>query len=216
MQSRRTIERTRELQLPSGLRKQPLQERSRAAIRRVLEVAAELVLEQGAAAMVGSPTLLLERSGISRGSFYAFFETPERVLDELALQCIEDSRHEVRERFAALELQHWTVLIDAIVDQYRGQFEIPLVRELWAGQQNLTANIRELDRIWVDELAHLVFMEFKKLAPMFERLTSIHCVVAIETMERLSQCAFRDNPHGDEAMMQEARVMLIEYLGTYE
>lgn len=216
MQRRHTIARTRELQLPSGLRKKPLQERSRAAIRRVLEVAEELILEQGAAAMIGSPTLLLERSGISRGSFYAFFETPERVLDELALQCIEDSRSQVRTRFAALELANWTVLVDAIIDHYREQFEIPLVRELWAGQQNLTANIRELDRIWVDELAHSLFEEFTKLAPQFERLTSVQCVIVVETMERLSQCAFRDDPRGDETMMLEARVMLIEYLGTYE
>ena len=35
-------------------------------------------------AVAASPTLLLQESGVSRGSFYSFFETPETVLEELA------------------------------------------------------------------------------------------------------------------------------------
>ncbi|CQD23248.1 TetR family transcriptional regulator [Mycolicibacterium conceptionense] len=72
--------------LAGGLRKRPLQERSKSMIQRILDTAAELVEEVGYEAVVGSPTLLLDRCGVSRGSFYAFFESPERVLDELCYQ----------------------------------------------------------------------------------------------------------------------------------
>lgn len=213
--SRESARRPGPPQLPGGLRKQPLQERSKAAIRHVLDVAAELVTEHGTQAIAGSPTLLLERSGISRGSFYAFFETPERVLDELALQCILESRDEMRGLFAALDSHDWRAIVDTLVNQYWGQFRKPLVRELWVGE-NLSPNSRVLDRIWVDEIATMVLEQFERHAPQFESLSFTQCLVVVESMERLSQYAFRDDPNGDDDVMQEAHAMVMGYLGSFE
>lgn len=201
--------------LPGGMRKEPLQERSKAAIRNVLDVAAELVVEHGTEALIGSPALLLERSGISRGSFYAFFETPNRVLDELALQCMQDSREEILAMLAARRTRKWSGVIDTLIEQYWNQFHIPLVRELWVGQ-HLTSNIRTLDRIWGDELAEILLNEFGKYAPKFQRLTIDHCVIAVEIMERLSQYAFRDDSDGDQHVKKEIRAVLLGYLGSFE
>lgn len=201
--------------LPGGLRKEPLQERSRAAIRNVLDVAAELVVEYGAEALIGSPTILLERSGISRGSFYAFFETPNRVLDELALQCMQNSREEILAMLAARRSRKWSGVIDTLIEQYWNQFHIPLVRELWVGQ-HLTSNIRTLDRVWGEELAEILLHEFGRFAPKFERLTIIQCVVAVEIMERLSQFAFRDDPDGDREVKAEIRCVLHGYFAVFE
>jgi AcrR family transcriptional regulator len=212
---RRSVNRSLISQLPGGLRKQPLQERSKAAIRGVLDSAAELVLEQGTQALIGSPTLLLERSGISRGSFYAFFDSPERVLDELALQCMQDSRDELVKLFAERRRRKWTEIVDVLSEQYWGQYHIPLVRELWVGQ-HLTSNIRTLDRVWAEELADLVLDEFQSHAPQFRRLTFTQCIVAVEILERLSQYAFRDQAQGDPAIKKEARSIVMGYFATFE
>lgn len=209
------LDRSRTSQLPGGLRKQPLQERSKAAIRCVLDAAAELVLEHGTEALIGSPTLLLERSGISRGSFYAFFDSPERVLDELALGCMQDSREELEKLFDGRRRSEWTEILETLIDQYWGQFRIPLVRELWVGQ-HLTSNIRTLDRLWADELANLLLEEFRSHAPKFERLTFTQCVVGVEIMERLSQYAFRESAEGDAAIKDEARSVVFGYFASFE
>jgi AcrR family transcriptional regulator len=74
-----------------GLRKKPLQVRSKATTQKILDVASQLLVEVGYEAIAASPTLLLQHSGVSRGSFYSFFETPEKVLEELAFQCMQDS-----------------------------------------------------------------------------------------------------------------------------
>lgn len=69
-----------------GLRKRPLQARSKVNTARILDTASRLLVDVGYQAIVASPTLLLQESGVSRGSFYSFFETPEKVLEELAFQ----------------------------------------------------------------------------------------------------------------------------------
>lgn len=212
---RRTVSGDFRTRLPGGLRKEPLQERSRAAIRNVLDVAADLVVEYGTEALIGSPALLLERSGISRGSFYSFFETPNRVLDELALQCMQESREEILAMLAARRSRKWTGVIDTLIEQYWSQFHIPLVRELWVGQ-HLTSNIRTLDRLWGEELAEILLHEFAKYAPKFERLTIGQCMIAVEIMERLSQYAFRDDVDGDQNVKAEIRSVLHGYLAAFE
>jgi AcrR family transcriptional regulator len=201
-------------QLPGGLRKQPLQDRSRAAISRVLDVAAELVVEVGAEQMVESLPLLLERSGISRGSFYAFFESPEAVLDELALQCMLGSVEVFDRAVKNRRGEQWELIIDGLVDAYTHQFRIPLVRELWVRQQ-LSTTVRALDRAWIDNLASAMFDEFSSCSADFAELTELHCLVALETLERLFQYAFRDDPHGDDLVIAEAGRVVVRYLAPY-
>ncbi|MHC3004927.1 hypothetical protein OK17_22125 [Gordonia sp. GN26] len=184
-------------------------------MRNVLDVAAGLVLEHGADVLVGSPTLLLEKSGISRGSFYAFFETPESVLDELALQCMLDSREEQAKLFADPGFATWTEFVDALVDQYCGWFRVPLVRALWVGQR-FTANTRLRDRIWIEEMAAMLHSELTRYDNHFENLTLTQCEVAVEVLERLSQVAFRDDPDGSEAVIDEMRILVTSYLAAHQ
>ncbi|KAF0970951.1 MULTISPECIES: TetR/AcrR family transcriptional regulator [Gordonia] len=199
--------------LPGGLRKKPLQERSKAAIRNVLDVAAQIVLEQGVDALVGSPTLLLERSGFSKGSFYAFFETPDSVLDELALQCMLDSREEQAKLFSDPGFGTWTEFVDALVDQYCDWFRIPLVRAIWVGQR-FTANTRLRDRIWIEEMAVMLHAELSGYEGCFENLTLTQCEVVVEVLERLGQVAFRDDPDGSESVIDEMRTLVHGYLAV--
>lgn len=198
------------LGLPGGLRKRPLQARSRAAIQRVLDTASELVLERGAESVVESASLLLERSGISRGSFYSFFETPQAVLDELALRCLQDSATDFTTLLANRNTDSWHGIVDALFDGYNQQFRIPLVRELWVGQQ-LTAAVRMLDRAWIDKISLWVLDEFHRHTPMFDEMVITQCVVPIESLERSFQYAYRTDPAGDAEAIAVARDMVERY-----
>lgn len=201
-------------ELAGGLRKRPLQERSRAMIQRILDTAAELVEEVGYEAVVGSPTLLLDKSGISRGSFYAFFETPERVLDELSYQRIQQSAVAFEQALRSRSGDRWIEIVDAVIDFYTAEHRIPLIRELWV-RQNLTHRVRQLDHQAIDDFAAVVLAEFRRHTPLFGSLTQLQCRVAMHAVERLFQLAFTDDPDGDPTTIAEARRMLADYFAGY-
>lgn len=199
--------------LAGGLRKVPSQDRSRAMVERVIATAASLVEHGGFEAVIDSPTLLLERSGVSRGSFYAFFETPERVLDELGYRRIVRCLTGLADRLGRRPADDWAEIIDILVDYYAGEYRVPLVRELWV-RQHLTPKARELDQLAAEEIASLLLVEFRRHAPRFAALGHLPCVVATHTLERLCQVAFLEIPDGDGVVLAEARRALMEYFAA--
>lgn len=200
--------------LAGGLRKLPLQERSKFMIARVLDTARELVEEVGYEAVAHSPTLLLEKSGVSRGSFYAFFESPERVLDELSYEALEASLGTLRHALGGRRGDRWTEICDVLVDLYVAEHRTPLIRELWV-RQNLTERVRALDQLYIDIMAGLVHQAFTEHAPLFAELTELHCSVALHALERLTQFAFIEDENGDAAVIEEARRMLACYFAGH-
>lgn len=200
--------------LAGGLRKRPLQERSRAMIQSILDAATELVVDVGYEAVVASPTLLLDRSGVSRGSFYSFFESPERVLDELAYRGVQQSIEAFGKALARLPGKHWTEVIDVLIDQYTSEHRAPLVRELWV-RQNLTQRARELDHLAIADMAVMMLAAFRTYGRVFDTLAELQCRVGIHAVERLFQYAFIDEPDGDPLIISEARRMLIDYFAGY-
>ena len=196
--------------LDGGLRKQPVQERSRAMVEHVLRVAAELVEEVGYEAVVGSPTLLLDRTGVSRGSFYAFFQTPERVLDEMCYRQMQGSTAYLDRALRERPGRDWTEIVEVLVAHYTREHQIPLIRELWV-RQNLTQRVRALDELWIDDMAGRLLEQFRRHAPLFAGLAEIHCSVALHALERLFQFAFADDENGDAVVVDETRFMLTRY-----
>jgi AcrR family transcriptional regulator len=180
----------------------------------VLAIAADLVVEVGFEAVVGSPTLLLDRSGVSRGSFYAFFESPTSVLDELAYQRILLSVDDLERAFKNRRGRRWIGIVDTLVEYYVEEHRVPLIRELWV-RQNLTQRARELDQLAIDDIAELLMVQFQRHAPLFAELTQLQCAVAIHSLERLCQFAFIDDPEGNPAVIREARGVLASYFASH-
>jgi len=201
-------------QLAGGLRKLPVQERSRAMVEQVLETARELVENLGYEAVVGSPTLLLEKSGVSRGSFYAFFESPERVLEELCYRQMQDSTEGLERILAARPGKRWTEVVDILIDYYTEEHRNPLIRELWV-RQNLTERVRALDELYIGKWAERVLRELREHAPLFDGLTETHCSVALHAVERLIQFAFSDDVNGDPTVIGQARFLLVQYFSGH-
>lgn len=197
-----------------GLRKQPVQERSRATIQKILDTASHLLVEVGYDAIAGSPTLLLQESGVSRGSFYSFFETPVKVLEQLAFQCMQESASTLEDDLRPGRHEHWHDVIDTLVDSYVDSFRRPLVRELWV-HQHLTPPVRAADREWMNSVATMMLAAFQAFEPMFSRLTVLQCLVAVEILERLFQYAYTDDADGDPRIIEEIRVAMIQYFTAY-
>ncbi|MET0454610.1 MAG: TetR/AcrR family transcriptional regulator [Mycobacterium sp.] len=197
-----------------GLRKRPLQVRSRATTQRILDTASRLLVEVGYQAIVASPTLLLQESGVSRGSFYSFFETPEKVLEELAFQCMQESAALLGDMLEARPITHWHGVVDTLIEFYRDCFQRPLIRELWVGQ-NLTPPVRAADREWMQDVAKTLLVALEQFTPAFADFSLRQSVVAIEICERLFQYAYTDEVHGDQAIIEEIRIVLVQYLTHY-
>ncbi|GAB3562565.1 TetR family transcriptional regulator [Amycolatopsis endophytica] len=200
--------------LDGGLRKQPVQERSRTMIEHVLTTAAELVENLGYEAVVGSPTLLLEKSGVSRGSFYAFFETPESVLDELCYRQMRDATGSFQQALDDRPGKRWAEIVDVVIDYYTQEHRIPLIRELWV-RQNLTDRVRTLDELCIEDWAGRVLHQFQRHAPRFGELTQLHCSVALHALERLVQFAFADDGDGDATVLAQAHFMLTRFFAGH-
>lgn len=198
-----------------GLRKRPVQERSRATTQKILDTATRLLVEVGYDAIVGSPTLLLHESGVSRGSFYSFFESPVKVLEELAYQSMTESAAMLGDTLEPGRAAHWHDVVNGLVDFYVDSFKRPVVRELWVGE-NLTPPMREADREWVRRVAEMWLAAFEAFdPPLFGRLEVRQCVVGIEILERLFQHAFTEHVDGDPLIIDEIRIVLVQYFSTY-
>ncbi|MET0897533.1 MAG: TetR/AcrR family transcriptional regulator [Mycobacterium sp.] len=197
-----------------GLRKKPLQERSKATTALILETAKRLLVEAGYEAVAASPTLLLQESGVSRGSFYSFFETPEKVLEELAFQCMQESAVLLDDMLRAGAITNWHDVVDTIIEFYIACYERPLVRELWVGQ-NLTPPARAADRAWMEGVAQELLSALQGFAPLFGRLEMRQCLVAVEMLERLFQYAYTEDADGSQQIVGEIRIMLFQYLSHY-
>lgn len=197
-----------------GLRKRPRQVRSRATTQRILDTASRLLVEVGYQAIVASPTMLLHESGVIRGSFYSFFETPEKVLEELAFQCMQDSEALLGDMLRDRPIEHWHNIVDTLIEFYMDCFRRPLVRELWVGQ-HLTPPVRAADREWMQDVAETVLTAFGVFTPAFHRLSLRRCLVAIEMCERLFQYAYTDETDGDQSIIGEIRIVLVQYMSHY-
>ncbi|MCE0765010.1 hypothetical protein LWC35_19195 [Pseudonocardia kujensis] len=180
----------------------------------MLRVAAELVEEIGYEAVVGSPTLLLDKTGVSRGSFYAFFETPERVLDEMCYRQMQGSTADLDRALRERPGRDWTEIVEVLVVHYTREHQTPLIRELWV-RQNLTERVRALDELWIEDMAGRLLQQFRRHAPLFSELAEIHCSVALHAIERLFQFAFTDDENGDPVVVDEARFMLTRYFAGH-
>lgn len=197
-----------------GLRKQPVQERSKVTTQRILDTAARLVAERGYDAVVGSPLLLLNESGVGRGAFYAFFESPEKVLDELAYRAMRESTARVTALLRE-PMTHWHDVIDAMISYYTHTLAKSLIRELWIGQ-HLTPPVRAQDRQWVIHTAGQWLAALQQFTPRFDSLTLTPCIVATEICERLFQFAYQDDPSGDTSVIEQIRIVLVQYFSVFE
>ncbi len=132
----------------ADVRRRPQQERSKTRVETILDVALELVVEQGSEALAMRE--VARRAGVQISSVYAYFPSKAAIIRELAKRNLERVRELLQREVAQLLVEHdgrppvaqaVTRVVDAYFAHYRDQ---PAAVAVWAGAQG-DHGLRELD-----------------------------------------------------------------------
>ena len=134
----------------ADIRRKPQQERSRSRVEAILEVALELVVEQGSEALAMRE--VARRAGVQISSVYQYFPSKAAIIRELAKRNLERVRELLQDEVAALLAEHdgrppVAVAVGRVVDAYFAHYrDQPDAVAVWAGAQG-DHGLRELDLV---------------------------------------------------------------------
>lgn len=193
------------------LRRTPQQARSKARLARVLQAAERVLIHEGAQAL--TTTRIAAEAKVSVGSLYQYLPDRDAIVDALAAGYFARLETTMDDLVRAATAERWEdpvgVLIDTYAAIYRTQHGF---RALWFGS-SLTEQIRAADREhkrrMADGIRHILLA--LGLAHDDEALSHA-CHAAVLAADALAQEAFRRDPEGDPALLDEARTMLRGYL----
>ena len=195
------------------MRRLPAQQRSRETVQRILDAAEQLLVTVGYERAVASPMVLVEAAGVSKGSFYAYFHSPEMAMETVALGYMERST-EMADEFAAADYDRWEQVAERAIECYSDYYRSPAVRELWLNG-HLSAVAVAADAQANLYIAGRLRDAIVRVAPaQSTRLELHHCSVAIEILDYLLRFAFRKDPEGDPVLIRESAVAMVAYLKT--
>jgi AcrR family transcriptional regulator len=194
-----------------GLRRAPQQARSRARVRRLLESADEIVATEGFAAL--TVRRLADAADVRIGTIYQFFPDKDALVDALARRYIAMFDAMIEELVAQAQNEHWDDVVDTVIDAavalYRSH---PGYVAIWSGR-HLSPALQQAD----DANNAAIASGLRRiLTAQFELpdsgMLARACQVAVHTTDALLQLAFRLDPTGDQATLDEARRLQRLYL----
>jgi AcrR family transcriptional regulator len=194
-----------------GLRRAPQQARSRARVRRLLESADEIVATEGFPAL--TVRRLAEAADVRIGTIYQFFPDKDALVDALARRYIAMFDAMIEELVAQAQNEHWDDVVDTVIDAavalYRSH---PGYVAIWSGR-HLSPALQQADdannAAIASGLRRILTAQFE--LPDSDMLARA-CQVAVHTTDALLQLAFRLDPAGDQATLDEARRLQRLYL----
>jgi AcrR family transcriptional regulator len=193
------------------LRRIPVQGRSVARVQRMLDACAELVDEVGYEGL--TTTLLAERAGVAIGSVYQFFPDKRAIVQALTSRNLEGYLQRLARRFREESFDHWWDGVDAAIDEYIAMHRsVPGFRALHFGDVvdvHLLDEERDNNAVIADRLAELLLGQFGAADSPQLRFA---LAIAVEAADSLIKLAFRRHPDGDEAVLDEAKALIREYL----
>src|SRR4051794_28726119 len=213
-------------QLPS-LRTMPVQARGRDKLARMLEVADRLIAVEGADAI--TTTRIAADAGISVGSVYRYLPNRGAIIEALAqfyLGRLEERMDELVANLAGAGAGAGTgtgatndagdpvgPAVDAFAAFYRAN---PGFRALWFGR-HVTAEVLELDRAHKQRMAERIrdLLVARGLGRRDRRTLRISQVIQLST-DAVIQEAFRLNPNGDKALLDQLKAMVRGYLAQLD
>lgn len=189
----------------------PVQARSRERLRRVLDVADEVLAHEGADAF--TTNRIAEAAGIPIGSVYRYFPGKEAIVEALAVRYWSDFEDLVAAAAEADEREPLTdpggVVIDALAAGFRAR---PGFLALWYGGLR-TEEVRDATRSTRGAIARSVARILAihwPLASPDARETAARMVVLAG--DGLLREAFRVDPTGDPGLLAESKAMLNAYI----
>jgi AcrR family transcriptional regulator len=197
--------------LEAKLRNVPIQARSRARLRRVLDAADEVLAEEGPAAF--TTTRIAAAAGIPVGSVYHYFPDKEAIVEALAVGYWSDFEYLV---LGVAETDERDPLEDpcaAILEALAAGFRAsPGFQALWYGGLR-TEQVRDATRptrtAIARSVARILGVRWPD-APM-EDLTMAARMVVLAG-DGLLREAFRVDPQGDIELLAESKLMVDAYV----
>lgn len=193
------------------LRRHPQQARSRERVQRLLEAADHVLATEGYTAL--TVRRLADEADVPVGTIYQFFADKAGVVDALARRYIGEFDGMIELLVADAESQRWDdvvgTVIDAAIDIYRSR---PGYLALWIGR-HLSPELQQADEMNNAAIAaglRRILVAQYGLAD--DEWLARKCQVAVQTTDALLQLAFRLDPKGDDAILEEARRLQRLYL----
>ena len=130
------------------VRRKPQQERSKTRVETILDVALELVVEQGAEALAMRE--VARRAGVQISSVYQYFPSKAAIIRELATRNLERVQLMLEQEVGDLFAEHNgrptpAQAVNRVVDAYYAHYrDQPAAVAVWAGAQS-DHGLRELD-----------------------------------------------------------------------
>ncbi|MFD8048783.1 TetR/AcrR family transcriptional regulator [Streptomyces chartreusis] len=193
------------------LRRTPRQARSKARLARVLQAAEHVLVREGAQAL--TTTRIAAEAKVSVGSLYQYLPDRDAIVDALAAGYFARLETTMDDLVRSATAERWedpvAVLIDTYAAIYRTEHGF---RALWFGS-SLTEQIRAADREHKRRMADGIRHILLALDLARDDAALSHaCQAAVLAADALAQEAFRRDPEGDPALLEEARIMLRGYL----
>lgn len=183
-------------------------------VQRMLDCCADLLDEVGYDNL--STTRIAERAGVAIGSVYQFFPDKKAITQALGLRFLDQFGARVTERLADTKFTHWTIAVDAIIDEYIDMHRnVPGFRSLHFGDivdPRLLSGGSDNNRVISVRLRRII-VSVTGIPDDTELDRAIH--VAVEAADAVLKLAFRDNPEGDPALVHEAKRLVSSYLSQF-
>ena len=198
----------------AGVRKLPVQARSRERVERVLDTAAKLVDELGPEAVTTAS--IAAGAGVSIGWLYDFFPNRESVFDAVVERSFDKVSPIAEAVHASMPGADWRQAMEAVVwslfDFYRDE---PGFRVLWFSRFQsgaMVARNRQLDLAGVGrtyERMHRRGLDLVGVDPEH----AVHLVIGI--IDKGLDLAFLLDPEGDRDLIAQTIVAAVAYLERY-
>jgi AcrR family transcriptional regulator len=180
-------------------------------VRRLLETADQIVATEGFAAL--TVRRLADAADVRIGTIYQFFPDKDALVDALARRYIAMFDMMIEDLVAKAERERWDdvvgTMVDAAVALYRSH---PGYVAIWTGR-HLSPALQQAD----DANNNAIASGLRRILVLQHGLVDDDmlaraCQVAVQTTDAVLQLAFRLDPEGDPAILDEARRLQGLYL----
>ncbi|MEU9295988.1 TetR/AcrR family transcriptional regulator [Streptomyces sp. NPDC048266] len=215
-------------QTPPALRRAPVQRRSAERLARILDACAALLDETGYEQL--STRAVAGRAGVPIGSVYRFFGNKRAMVAALAHRNLDEYARRVSDRLAAAPRLDAYGAIDGVLDEFiamkrtvpgfalvdfgvpaaaPGESESAEEADEGEGDGSAGGAVEDPNRLVAERLCALLATHLDRPADDDLRRKVL---VGVETADALVRLAFRADPAGDPALIDETRHLLHAYL----
>jgi AcrR family transcriptional regulator len=190
-------------------RRQPVQERSRETVTRLLDAAAAIIDEAGVEA--ATTRAIAERAGVAYPSLYRFYADREEILEQLLERHLADLDAQAVAAEGTWQITSIEDVIDRELDLHIAYYEEhPSAARLWlSGRSSPTviAHVRERTRVLAERM-RTALIGAGLIPPETD---SRVLLLVVELGDRILDVAFRGSSTPDPVMIQLGRMALKAY-----